>query len=377
MPRGDPCWRSPRRCVPLLALFASSAALVACGETAAVDLDAPRETQGATPHHAPQLNAERVRLGLAAVPQMTWQGPIPEGWERLQPSRFRVLHYGVKDQPDVVCYLTVLPRGDIVDNVNRWRGEMGLDPAPPEATRALPEHPLAGKPAAFVHLKGNLRAMRSKLDDAGLLGLVSAAPGRVVTLKLTGPEAVVGQLEPTFLQLAASIRYAVDTQKRSTHHAPHPTTTTPTQAPPRTPAHGATSAKPLAFDLPDGWSKGPDVPYASHVFQGGPEEDRVRITITTLGGLTGALDANIARWARQIGINVADATANDAIDVLGQAATLVHFESPDKEGRAILGALLEEGGSTLVIKLTGSKTQVAAQGSAFRAFARSLKREDS
>ena len=104
-------------------LFSLSVVLVAgCGREEAQTYQAPKESLA--PPVAQQAPSQPAGNGFDAQ--------LPEGWTEAPGSGMRMVSYAIEGT-SVDFYLISLMMGDVPSNVNRWRGQVGLPPASPEA----------------------------------------------------------------------------------------------------------------------------------------------------------------------------------------------------------------------------------------------------
>jgi len=107
-----------------LFLFCLALGLTAgCGHEDAQTYQAPKETVAApvaeaVPTQPPSGNE--------------FEAALPEGWTEEKGSGMRMASYAIEGS-SVDFYLISLMMGDVPSNVNRWRGQVGLPPIPPEA----------------------------------------------------------------------------------------------------------------------------------------------------------------------------------------------------------------------------------------------------
>ncbi len=361
--------------------FAAVALLVAggCGgESGRVVSGRSATTREVTRAPGPPPPAEAVRLRVAppesspaASPTPAWVVDLPPRWRRVPPRPFRDVNLAVDGEPDVECYLTVTERGSLLDNVNRWRAQVGLGPLDEDGADALPTELLAGGEARFVDLRGTVRAMQSTLEGARLLGLIRVAPGEVLTLKLTGPADAVEALREDFLSVAAGLRRG---ESRPIDE-------------PRPPSgHGSAAAAPTSGDglrwrVPDGWIGGPQVPFAAASLST-PGTPPVHLTVSRFRNDGGGFEENVARWAAQVGRPAPDAgeiERAERIEVLGRASPLLRFDGAfrTRDGRtvedtSIVVVWIAVSDGSVVVKAVGRRVDVDAALDAIRAFARSI-----
>jgi len=143
----------------------------------------------------------------AAAPQTTSAPPIkwktPEGWTEVPPSSMRYASFSAPaDEGSKIDISVVTFPGDggsDADNINRWRGQMGLAPVDANAVTSQVA-PLKTGDTTF-----------STTDIAGNNTRTVAAwtrrDGRVWFFKATGPDAAVEKEKPNFVKFIESVRF--------------------------------------------------------------------------------------------------------------------------------------------------------------------------
>jgi hypothetical protein len=135
------------------------------------------------------------------TPQIKWK--TPEGWTEVPPSSMRYASFSapVDDGGKIDISIVTFPGdgGSDADNVNRWRGQMGL--APVDASTVTSQvAPLKTEDTTF-----------STTDIAGDKTRTIAAwtrrDGRVWFFKATGPNAAVEKEKPKFVKFIESVRF--------------------------------------------------------------------------------------------------------------------------------------------------------------------------
>lgn len=353
--------------------------LAACGPSGPTGIDDPRELteRRLKPvtelSHAQRFGAEPLSTGTGGAPRTpTPTLDLPPGWEHLEPSAFRNLNFRPAGDPELECYLTVLggDGGGQLNNVNRWRGQMSLEPLSAIELVELERVNFLGVPAVLVDLEGSFTGMGgAPKEDWRMLGLLATVPGQAVSLKLTGPSGKVGAQVGNFRDLANEIT-------RSQQEA--------NSGPQGSSAQDATAPSGLAWETPEGWTQGParTMRLASFVPKASPEVD---ISVTQLAGNGGGPKANFDRWRGQMGqdpISQAEISDLERIEVLGEEALVIEIDgrftgmgNADLQSARMLGAMVPNGNGTLFVKLTGPREAVAAETDAFRAFLTSLRRD--
>ena len=145
---------------------------------------------------------------MAAAPQQTanatqikWKKP--EGWAEVPPSSMRYASFSASSEDGGKIDISVVTfpgdGGSDADNLNRWRGQIGLAPIDANAVTSQIA-PLKTEDSTF-----------STTDIAGGKTRTIAAwmrrDGRVWFFKATGPNAAVEKEKPNFVKFIESIRF--------------------------------------------------------------------------------------------------------------------------------------------------------------------------
>lgn len=244
---------------------------------------------------------------------------VPDGWRRRPGSatRFATFQIGPEANP-IELTVVALGReaGSLLDNVNRWREQLGMP--------AISEPDLAAL----------IRELKTDHFTATIVDITTPA----------GP---------------------IDTPP-----SPGPAATNPS----------AGDRPMLKYNVPAGWSEIPASGMRAAAFQMGEGTKRAELTVIPLGGGAGGLVPNVERWRGQIGLGStgADEIRKNLrpLEVAGQQAQLVELVGPESAGssrQAILGAVLERGEQTWFFKLMGPADVVAQQKTAFEEFMKSVR----
>ncbi|MFO0810720.1 MAG: hypothetical protein U0746_18990 [Gemmataceae bacterium] len=263
----------------------------------------------------------------AGTPPVTYT--VPGDW-REAPSKQSLRHATFQVGPENM-ELTIIPLGQeaaaLKPNVDRWRGQIGLPPIPEtELSTVTRVAKLGDKDVTYVDMTGH-----ADLAPATVKGTVADAPGAV----------------------------------------------RPSPAP---------APKPIAYDLPPGWTEQPVPPGSMRVaaFRVGTSADGkpVDVTVIPLSGQSGGLLANVNRWRGEVGLaNLAEAdgrrTPLPSISAAGRAwrsisrgpsqpATTASDPRPDPVRKD----------DDMVHQARGPYDVVSKQKSAFETFAKSLRFTD-
>ena len=137
----------------------------------------------------------------AGAPQIKWNAP--NGWTEVPPSSMRYASFSASDgdsgKIDVSVVTFAGDGGSDADNVNRWRGQIGLPPVD-ENTVNSQVAPLKAADTTFA-----------TTDIAGVKTRTIAAwtrrDGRVWFFKATGSNAAVEKEKPNFVKFIESVRF--------------------------------------------------------------------------------------------------------------------------------------------------------------------------
>jgi len=134
------------------------------------------------------------------APQIKWE--TPDGWTEVPPSSMRYASFSAPTEGGKIDISVVTFPGDggsDADNVNRWRGQMGLAPIDVSAVTSQVA-PLKTAETTF-----------STADIAGdkirTIAAWTRRDGRVWFFKATGPNAAVEKEKPNFVKFIESVRF--------------------------------------------------------------------------------------------------------------------------------------------------------------------------
>ena len=332
-----------------LTLAAGSVLLTGCGRNEVRVYQVPKEK---VPTFAASTNPADP-----STPRVTWT--TPSGWEQLPGNAMRVGSFVVKGTGDVKAEVSVVPfpgsAGTELGNVNRWRGQVGLesitaDDMKPEEVDIGGEH---------GHLYDMLGAMDGK--KTRILAVSALVKDTSWFFKMTGDDALVASQKKTFIQFLGSVRFAGPAPETS---AASPA---PTQPEPKTETP-APSPGTSAWQPPAGWKEIPasQMLLAKFSVPGGAEA-----SISSFPGDVGGLLANVNRWRGQIGLGQVDAAAlskvTSPLEVGGGKATLVDMMGGDGKTR-LVAAVVPRDGKTWFFKLLGDSAAVGHEKESFTKF---------
>jgi len=142
----------------------------------------------------------------AAGDKPTWT--IPAGWQEGPLAQFLVAKYVIAGADGAQAAVNVSSLagdgGGLLPNVNRWRKQLGLDPAADADLANLPTIDASGVKATLIELAGT-DGRTGK--PAQLVGLVLPLGGQTWFYKLMGNATVVAQQKDALIQFVQSAKY--------------------------------------------------------------------------------------------------------------------------------------------------------------------------
>lgn len=245
---------------------------------------------------------------------------LPDGWQEEPGNQFRYATLKIDGTPLEISVST-LPRGETdeaeyaLSNVNRWRGQLGLnDIAPNELQRETTQVEIDGAAATLVDLVGEAKK--------GSMAPPFASGG------LTGPP----------------------------------------------PVRGANGDSPrLKYQVPEGWQEEPASGFRKASFRLGDGGASGEVSVTDLDAAAGDLLPNVNRWRGQVGL---DPTTDHDIEQHVQSIAVGEREGQYIEmladKKATIAVIVKTAGRAWFIKLTGDKDLVERQRDNFKSFVQSL-----
>ena len=153
---------------------------------------------GQTETQSPKMAAMPPRD--AGAPQIKWN--TPEGWTEVPPSSMRYASFGASDGNGGKIDISVVTfpgdGGSDADNVNRWRGQIGLPP--------LDENAVTSQVAPLKTAEATFSTTDITGPKARTIAAWTRGDGRVWFFKATGPSAAVEKEKPNFVKFIKSVR---------------------------------------------------------------------------------------------------------------------------------------------------------------------------
>jgi len=146
---------------------------------------------------------------MAEAPLETTSGPkikwiMPEGWTEVPPSSMRYASFSARadDGGKIDISIVTFPGdgGTDADNVNRWRGQMGLSPVDASS--------VTSQVAALKTADTTFSTTDIAGDKTRTIAAWTRRDGRVWFFKATGPNAAVEKEKPKFLEFLRSVQFS-------------------------------------------------------------------------------------------------------------------------------------------------------------------------
>lgn len=328
--------------------------------------DAPRlDASSAERFQGPRAPASGMRTVASPVSPFSWD--LPEGWEELAPTQFRLIN--LRAPGGVECTVSTVG-GGIKSNFDRWCGQMGRAPLSAAEFAGLATRPLMGAEAVVLDITGSFAGMggAGQVANARMIGIARDLPmgaGQALFIKVVGPADAVAAQEGAIDAFVDSL--GLDGGGGA------PSSAAPGSTPPSTGA-STSAAGTLRWDAPAGWEAQParTMRLVTYVPASAPE---VQCWISEFGSDTGGLVANVNRWRGEVGlapVDAAGAAALPTVPMLGSDAILVEAEGG---GRLLLGVAAISSVRSVFVKMTGPTDAVRAERERFLAFCESLRRD--
>lgn len=164
------------------------------------------ETRGLTAKDGkPKLFATSDERFRNAKPSPV-RGDAPANWLALPAAQVRELNYRFGESGLGEVYVS-LSGGTVGDNVNRWIQQFGRDTLSPANLAALEKTAIAGTEGVVVEAAGNYAAGMGQEAKPGyaLAGVIAEVGGKILTVKMVGPEAEVKKEKALLKGFAASL----------------------------------------------------------------------------------------------------------------------------------------------------------------------------
>jgi hypothetical protein len=375
------------------------AALVAasgCRNEQVREYTVPKEQAPAVPP------SQGMGMGMSASPEAQSAGEIPAwtlpaSWQQRPGEGMRYATLVVEaTNPPLEIRVTPLglPAKDPLSNINRWRGQIGLEPVSPEQLPTVARsEKINGLDATLADMTGPATAGQ---PAPRMLAAILPGQESVWFFLMTGPADRVGKHAKAFDRFIHSVRLgaAPDVAAMPPDHPPvdgtpampsdHPPVDgvpsdhPPVSKPQGAPGTGAPSAD-MAWVLPQGWQQAASTnSFRVGTFQFAEGAQSGEVAITKFPGGAGGVLENINRWRGQLGlppVNSLQEQPMQKVTVAGIESARIDLVAKDGEAGAhkrMIVITLPHDDITYFIKMTGPSSLLDKHTKDFDAFLKSV-----
>lgn len=288
---------------------------------------------------------------------VTWQA-MP-GWTQESAGQFLTAAYTINGLGRLTVSKLAGDGGGLAANVNRWRGQVQLEPLPEDQVQGQ-AMPVTGSTHEFLLF--NLTKKSPATDEEGIFAAVLPLERETWYFKLTGNAVTLQEKgAEAFTSFLSTVRVGGD----AAPVAPEP----PQPAKPK-----------IHVTSPEGWiaAEPGTMRVASYTVKGAAGET-ADVSVIPLPGNSGSILENVNRWRGQVQLPPLSTADDPALgsEMEGEAGRwfVTHMVSNEAilDGKkvAISAAILKAGGMTWFFKMTGDAVVVGEHRAAFLEFVRS------
>jgi|SaaInlStandDraft_1057018.scaffolds.fasta_scaffold62620_2 hypothetical protein len=148
----------------------------------------------------PEESSHQSSAGHAGHVHRPYDFSLPSQWKEKPSSGMRLLSFSdVSGELDGSLVVLGLEAADLESNINRWRGQVGLEEISKEAClKSLDEGTSALGSFKSLKLKGP--------DGKGILAAIYTLPNKVLFAKMMGPSSKTENEEKNFLTFCSSLK---------------------------------------------------------------------------------------------------------------------------------------------------------------------------
>ena len=166
----------------------------------------PPFAQGMPAGHPPLLPGEGADVGpLAAPTDVPVKYELPAGWTPAKLDVVSLLAFAASSGDEKIRVTISEAGGDLLSNVNRWRGQLALpELQASDLEAALTKLKIDGRSADFIELLGTAAGAR---QSATLAVIVPKSDGSSWFVKLTGDAPLAARERDRFVKFCQSLRF--------------------------------------------------------------------------------------------------------------------------------------------------------------------------
>lgn len=307
-------------------------------------------------------NEKSPSAASLTAPSASNVAEVPKNWEPQPLSQMRLASFLVRGEngatADVSFVMLGPAAGNILDNVNRWLGQIKQPAVTEEKLRSMiqPLKTSRGE-VAVVDVSGQPENGDPN-KDGRIIGAIGSDETGTAFFKMRGNATLVGAEKENFLKWVSASRSA----------KPAATTATTQSAP-------VDSDKPqIKWEVPAGWSPAPASAMRYATFAVEKNGEKADISVVTFPGDGGNDVDNINRWRQQIGLPAVGAEVLKSMIASVRAGDL-QIDSVDMSSAnaRVLAAWTRHNGHAWFFKMSGPPGVVEEEKSKFVAFLQSVR----
>lgn len=377
-------------------LVVAIAVMLGCDDNA----DAIRvyEVPKTTQHHGSALlstpegaQPDMPAAGQSPLSLVEWT--MPAAWHQEPSNRPMILAIFHVDQTHTIEVQVSAFAGDaggVLDNVNRWRKQINLDPI----TDAQ-----LGDNVQIIDTQGSFGGVVDLTNTSNskrtIATVIQGGAGMSWFVKASGEPDAVGKQKAAIIAFAESFRFknpAADAHAGHDHSDPNhvheapaasatptPGTFVPASMQGQLPA-GAIPTGNVQLAKPDSWTQTqPSSPIILAAYNAKSAQGDAAVTVTSLNSDGGGLLPNINRWRNQLGLTPVASLSDQPVVLLnmtGVTAMLVDLEADPAgpfAGKRMMMAVVSRSSETWYFKMTGSVSALTELKSDFIAAVQSAR----
>ena len=317
----------------------------------------------------------------SGAPAPTLKYKLPPGWEEVAPGEMRAASFRVAGKAGKQADVSVIPlpglAGGDLDNVNRWRGQVGLKGVTQEELVKLAQPVTIDRNPAQLYEQAGENAGSG--EKSRILAAITRREGVAWFFKMTGDDELVAQQKPAFIEFLQSVAFPA-ASAQSELPPSHPPIGGGSMSAPAAPAAAASQDKPN-WQVPPGWQEvsGGGFLVAKFLISGS-DNAQAAVNVSMSAGDGGGPLANLNRWRGQLGLApVAEADLAKEVqpfEVPGSKAMWAEISGADpKTGQktGLLAVIVPQAGQTWFYKLMGNEQVVQREREAFTKFVQTVK----
>ena len=288
----------------------------------------------------------------------------PPHWKKQPPTSLRQASYRVEGEGGAVTDISLVilrgAAGGTLDNVNRWRGQLGLAPIDDAKLGQTSENlTIPAGEAVAVEIEG-LAPGADATKDGRMVGVIANHDADAWFFKMRGNSAVTSAEKSHFMEWVRSVKPGAAAPQSPSS--------------PAAPAAGGDGS--LAWQVPSGWVLQPSASsmrYATFSISGA-DGAKGELAVTHFPGNVGGDLENVNRWRTQVSLPPVDQAGMAALVTTVQAGpkTISIIDVTGAQSRLAAG-WTKHGADTWFFKLTGPDALVGAEKAKFTAFLESVR----